>query len=130
MKYATVHKERKDGRVVNVTTRVIFGTLAAVLAAPGGLPGEQSGEHGIRRAAQRQRDRNGRKVRKTCCFSKDWLVHEAVTYFTMYTSNFCWPVRTLRVKGPNGIISANGTGRRLPSGAKRESKDQLHNRAR
>ena len=47
-------------------------------------------------------DRNGRKVRKTYCFSKDWDVHEAVTYFTMYTYNFCWPVRTLRVRMPGG----------------------------
>jgi hypothetical protein len=23
-------------------------------------------------------------------------VHEAVTYFTAYSANFCWPVRTLR----------------------------------
>ena len=43
------------------------------------------------------RNRNRRKVRKTCCFSKDWQVHEAMTYFTMYSYNFCWPVRTLRV---------------------------------
>ncbi len=33
LKYATVHKERENGRVVKVTTRVVFGTLAAVLAA-------------------------------------------------------------------------------------------------
>ena len=43
-------------------------------------------------------NRNSRKVRKTYCFSKDWSVHEAVTYFTMVTYNFCWPVRTLRVR--------------------------------
>jgi len=48
------------------------------------------------------RNRNGRKVRKTYCFSKDWDVHEAVTYFTMVTYNFCWPVRTLRVRMPDG----------------------------
>ena len=42
------------------------------------------------------RNRNRRKVRKTYCFSKDWQVHEAMTYFTMYSYNFCWPVRTLR----------------------------------
>jgi len=47
------------------------------------------------------RNRNGRKVRKTYCFSKDWDVHGAVTYFTMYTYNFCWPVRTLRIRGPD-----------------------------
>jgi hypothetical protein len=44
------------------------------------------------------RNRNRRKVRKTCCFSKDWEVHEAMTAFTLYSYNFCWPVRTLRVK--------------------------------
>ena len=38
-------------------------------------------------------------MRKTYCFSKDWQVHEAMTYFTMYSYNFCWPVRTLRKKG-------------------------------
>jgi len=25
-----------------------------------------------------------------------------VTYFTIYTYNFCWPVRTLRIKGGDG----------------------------
>lgn len=38
---------------------------------------------------------NARKVRKTYSFSKDWRVHESMTFFTMYQSNFCWPVRTL-----------------------------------
>lgn len=36
------------------------------------------------------------------CFSKDPDVHEAMTYFTMYTYNFCWPVRTLRQRDANG----------------------------
>src|ERR1700723_2904537 len=44
------------------------------------------------------RNQNGRKRRKTYGFSKDWEVHEAMTYFTMYSYNFCWPVRTLRVQ--------------------------------
>ena len=44
------------------------------------------------------RKRNRRKVRKTGCFSKDGQVHEALTYFTMYSDNFGWPVRTLRKK--------------------------------
>lgn len=34
--------------------------------------------------------------------SKDWYIHDAVTYFTRYTCNFCWPVRTLRQRGPDG----------------------------
>ena len=35
-------------------------------------------------------------ARALSCFSKDWEVHEAVSYFTLYSYNFCWPVRTLR----------------------------------
>jgi hypothetical protein len=45
--------------------------------------------------AATHRHHNARKVRKTCTFSKDWRVHEAMTYFTMYSYDFCWPVRTL-----------------------------------
>ncbi len=41
------------------------------------------------------RNRNARKVRKTYCLSKDREVHESMTYFTLYSYNFCWPVRTL-----------------------------------
>jgi hypothetical protein len=29
-------------------------------------------------------------------------VHQATTYFTMYSDNFCWAVRTLRVKTEDG----------------------------
>jgi len=35
------------------------------------------------------------------CFGKDWDVHNAMTYFTMYSCNFCWPVRTLRLQDQN-----------------------------
>ena len=35
-------------------------------------------------------------------FSKDGEVHEAMTYFTMYNYNFCWPVRTLRMEVGEG----------------------------
>ena len=44
------------------------------------------------------RDRNARKVRKTYCFSKDWSIHRAFTFFTMYSYNFCWCVRTLKTE--------------------------------
>jgi hypothetical protein len=48
------------------------------------------------------RHHNARKVRKTYTFSKDWRVHEAMTYFTLYSYNFCWPVRTLRERDDEG----------------------------
>ena len=99
LQYATVHKERENGRVVKVTTRVVFGTLVAVLAALAvSLVSKIVNTVFIERHNGSDRNRNRRKVRKTCCFSKDWQVHEAMTYFTMYSYNFCWPVRTLRVK--------------------------------
>jgi hypothetical protein len=33
---------------------------------------------------------------------KDWEVHESMTYFTLYSYNFCWPVRTLQEKKKQG----------------------------
>jgi hypothetical protein len=97
LKYATIHKERENGRVVKVTTRVVFGTMAAVLAAlAASLVSKVVNTAFVERHNGSDRNRNRRKVRKTCCFSKDWQVHEAMTYFTMYSYNFCWPVRTLR----------------------------------
>lgn len=102
LKYATVHKTRKKGRVVKIDFRVIFGTVAAVMAA---LKLSKVSKHINTAFVERQngtdRNRNGRKVRKTYCFSKDWDTHNAVTYFTLYTYNFCWPVRTLRQRGPD-----------------------------
>jgi IS1 family transposase len=102
--YATVHKTREKGRVVSVVTAVVFGTVAAVAAA---LALSSCSTHVntsfIERHNGTDRNRNGRKVRKTYCFSKDWFTHEAVGYFTLYCYNFCWPVRTLAAKGEDGV---------------------------
>ena len=99
LQYATVHKERQNGRVVQVETRVVFGTLVAVLAALAvSLVSTVVNIAFVERYNGTDRNQNRRKARKTYGFSKDWEVHEAMTYFTMYSYNFCWPVRTLRVK--------------------------------
>jgi len=83
--------------VVQVATRVVFGTLVAVLAALAlSLVSTQVNTVCVER--HNGRDRKRRKVRQTCCFSKDWAVQEALTYLTMDSDNFCWPVRTLRVQ--------------------------------
>ncbi len=37
-------------------------------------------------------------------FSKDWRVHESMTDFTMYSYNFCWPVRTLEDRDEGGRV--------------------------
>ncbi len=97
LKYATVHKTREGNRVVAVARRVIFGTVSAVVAAlAASLVSTAVNTVFVERENGTDRNRNARKVRKTYCFSKDWGVHEAVSYFTLYSYNFCWPVRTLR----------------------------------
>jgi len=104
LNYATVHKTRDKGRVTKIDGRVIFGTMATVMAALAlSTVSKAINTAFVERHNGTDRNRNGRKVRKTYCFSKDWQVHEAVTYFTMYSYNFCWPVRTLRIKGANGV---------------------------
>jgi IS1 family transposase len=103
LSYATVHKTREKGRVVSVATAIVFGTAAAVMAA---LALSSCSTHVNTSFVERQngtdRNRNARKARKTYCFSKDWDVHEAVGYFTLYGYNFCWPVRTLALRRDDG----------------------------
>src|SRR5262249_41106828 len=97
LNYATVHKTRKKGRVVSVTTRVIFGVMATVQAVLArSTVSRVVNTSLVERHNGTDRNRNARKARKTYCFSKDWWIHRAVTFFTMYSYNFCWPVRTLK----------------------------------
>ena len=101
--YATVHKTREKNRVVAVEQRVIYGTLTAVMMALAGSPvSDQVNTVYVERHYGTDRLRNARKARKTNRFSKDWDVHEAASYFTLYSYNFCWPVRTLRQRDPEG----------------------------
>jgi len=100
--YATVHKTRRKGRVVKIDLRAVFGSEAQVQAAIENSPvSKMINTSFVERHNGTDRNRNARKVRKTYCFSKDWDVHNAMTYFTMYSYNFCWPVRTLRVRDQN-----------------------------
>ena len=103
LRYATVHKTRVKKRVVKVEQRVIYGTVLAVLAAlAASLVSGAVNTVFVERHNGTDRNRNARKVRKTYCFSKDWQVHEAVSCFTLFSYNFCWPVRTLREKDAEG----------------------------
>ncbi len=101
--YATVHKHRENNRVIAVERRQVFGS-------PDGLEealGESAASHRVNTSfVERQngtdRGRNARKTRRTYRFSKDWQVHEAMTYLTLYSYNFCWCVRTLRIRDGQG----------------------------
>jgi hypothetical protein len=92
MAYGTVHKTRENGRVVKVETRAVFGAA----------PADGVSTSYLERQNATDRHRNARKGRRTYRFSKDWEVHQALTAFTLYSYNFCWPVRTLRARSPDG----------------------------
>jgi IS1 family transposase len=101
--YATVHKEREKNRVVAVERRLILGTeghLEGALEASS--VSRTVNTSFVERQHGTDRGQNARKARRTYQFSKDWRVHEAMTYFTLYRYNFCWVVRTLRQREDRG----------------------------
>lgn len=100
--YAAVHKVRRLGRVVEVLIRLIFGTAALLAqASSASAVSEAVNVSFLERQHLTDRHHNARKRRKTYCFSKRWEAHEAATYFSLYSYDFCWPVRTLRAQSPN-----------------------------
>jgi hypothetical protein len=90
MRYTTVRKTREKGRVVRVESRAVFGSA-----------GPASTSY-LERQNASDRHRNARKARKTYRFTKGWEAHEAMTCFTLFSYNFCWPVRTLRQGNEGG----------------------------
>ena len=103
LRYATVHKEREGDRVVSIRREVVLGSQEAVDRVLGASAcSREINTSFVERQHATDRGRNARKARKTYRFSKDWRVHEAMTYFTLYSYNFCWAVRTLRRRGEDG----------------------------
>lgn len=103
--YATVEKRRRLGRVVMVLVHLIFGTAAALAKALRlSRVSRRVNVSFLERYHATDRHKNARKARKSYTFSKDWRVHESMTYFTIYSYNFCWPVRTLQERDANGRV--------------------------
>jgi hypothetical protein len=101
--YATIHKTRSKGRVVKVEQRVIFGTVASVATALARSASSRAVNTSfVERHNGTDRHRNARKTRRSYGFSKDCSMHQSLTFFTMYAYNFCWAVRTLRLKTEGG----------------------------
>jgi hypothetical protein len=95
--YATVPKERAQGRVVRVAPRVVLGTekqMEAVLAE--GTTAPTINVSYVERSHGTQRHCNARKARKVYTFSKEWLFPVAVTWLCVVAYNWCWAPRTLR----------------------------------
>ena len=105
--YATVHKEKENGRVVRVSATVVFGTWFAVLVALAlSRVSRRVNTSFVERHNGTDRGRCGRKGRKSYEFSKSWTMHVAATRFSYFSYNFCWCVRILRLKGEDGRYQA------------------------
>lgn len=104
LNYAVVHKHRNaDGRVVRIGQEVVFGTEASVAAALAQSTASRSVNTSfLERHNGTDRHRNARKARCTYRFSKKAGPHDAMTYFTAYSYNFCHAVRTLAERGADG----------------------------
>jgi hypothetical protein len=97
--YATVRKRREKGRVVEVVRTVVFGTLCLLDAMlKRSTASTTINTSFVERNNGTDRHQNSRKRRKTYGFSKSLAMHRASSYFVGYSYNFCWPVRTLRIR--------------------------------
>ncbi len=105
--YATVRKRREKGRVVEVVRTVVFGTMALLNALLRRSTASTTiNTSFVERNNGTDRHQNSRKRRKTYGFSKELAMHRAASFFIGYSYNFCWPVRTLRARGPDGSWQA------------------------
>jgi hypothetical protein len=103
MCYATVRKRREKGRVVEVVRTLVFGTLFRLGALlKRSTASTTINTSFVERNNGTDRHQNSRKRRKTYGFSKDLAMHRAASYFVGFSYNFCWAVRTLRVREPDG----------------------------
>ncbi len=101
--YATVRERREEGRVVEVARTLAFGTRYL----PGGLLRRSTActtihTSFVERIDGTDRYQNSRKRRKTYASSKDLTMHRSASSFIGYGDNSCWPVRTPRVREPEG----------------------------
>jgi len=104
--YATVTKRREKGRVVEVVRAVVFGVWGLLQVWLGRSEASRTiNTSFVERNNATDRHQNGRKRRKGYGFSRSKRMHDAATYFVSYSYNFCWVVRTLRVK-ENGAWQA------------------------
>jgi hypothetical protein len=101
--YATVNKIYRKGEVTAVDRKVVFGTEEDLIQAL--TSSSASGKINtsfIERQNGTDRTYNSRKARKTYEFSKDLLIHVAVTWWVMFCYNFHHLHRGLRLRLPDG----------------------------
>lgn len=103
-RYAVVVKERENGRVVKVTTRVVYGTAPRIAAALQASPVSRAiNTYGVERNNLTVRQHSRRMGRKVNAFSKapDYLEHQLTLAFAYY--HFVIPHRGLRERLPQPL---------------------------
>ena len=99
--YAVVVKEREHGRMVNVTTRIVYGSEQQVIAAlKASSVSTTINTYGVERNNLTIRQHSRRMGRKVNAFSKerDYLEHQLTLAFAYY--HFVMPHRGLRQRLP------------------------------
>ena len=111
--YAVVVKKREKGRVVNVTTRLVYGTTAQVDAALRTSPVSRTiTTYGVERNNVTVRQHSRRMGRKVNAFSKDpgYLEHQLTLALAYY--HFVVPHRGLRQRLPRALSTKGRKGSR------------------
>lgn len=104
LQYATVNKKRHNGRVVSVTTQVVYGQRKAILARlKASMPGTRINTSFVERMNLTLRHLVSRLRRRGLTFSKkraylEWHLHLAVAYY-----HFVRPHGSLRRRLPQPI---------------------------
>ena len=109
--YAVVVKERENGRVVEVTTRIVYGSTEQVEAALQASPVSRTiNTYGVERNNLTVRQHSRRMSRKVNAFSKnpDYLEHQLTLAFAYY--HFVVPHRGLRQRLPRALPTKGRTG--------------------
>ena len=104
--YATVNKTYAKGTVTAVSRKLVHGTPEDLAVA---LDNSRSSKKINTSFVERQngtdRCHNARKARKTYEFSKDLLVHVAVTWWVFVCYNFHHAHSSLRIKNVDGTFT-------------------------
>ena len=85
---------------MSIATRVIVGTMAAVIAALG-MPRVSRAINSsfVKRQNGTDRHHNAPEGPQNVPLQKSRESSQAVPYLTIYAYDFCWPVMTIRIRG-------------------------------